>query len=415
MNNDKKNHRNRHHHRGNDDPFILERQGHRITRTDIDQDALWIVDRLRRNGFIVYITGGAVQNLLQGIPPKDFDIVTNARPGQIKRRFSNAFLIGRRFRVVHIHFDKGKFIEVATFRRAPDVLEKNEEDSTVRLKIDYGTPREDAFRRDISINALYYDVSSAAVIDYVQGLRDMEEKRIRIIGDPNERFLEDPVRILRVVRHSARLGFSIEKKTEDTVFSMRHLLAECSSARVFEELNKDLSLKSGPVFEALIKYGLLKYLLGPIGDEYKIGSTIAVNLIKLLKMKDSAVSDGYSFTQEESYSLLFWPFVEYRYNNEKGDMQKVFAEVLKTSLSHVTLPRKLRTGLIKILILLRHLKKALRNSHMRRQWERRPFFEEASRLCFLIETGRMPQKGESIQKLFKQRLHSQGRKNNPHG
>jgi poly(A) polymerase len=333
------------------------RSGQSINKKHIDPDALKIIHRLKKSGFTVYLTGAAVQNLLQDIPPKDFDIVTDARPGQIKRRFSNAYLIGRRFRLAHIHFSQGKYIEVATFRRAPDIVDKHGPDLGEKRKHTYGTPREDAFRRDISINALYYDVGSASVIDYVQGLRDLAERKIRIIGDPKERYTEDPVRILRVVRHAARLGFNIEKRTEEAIYSCRHMLADCSGARLFEELNKDIAGKSRPVIKAYKRYGILKYLLGRVGEEYQADPVMFSQLISILEFKDRASSGGFKYSQDELYSLLFWPWVERHFVNEKGNMQKILDEAIITTLSMITLPRKIRTSLIHILIMLRNLSK----------------------------------------------------------
>ncbi len=333
------------------------RSNHSINKKHIDPDALKVIHRLKKSGFTVYLTGAAVQNLLQDIPPKDFDIVTDARPGQIKRRFSNAYLIGRRFRLVHIHFRHGKYIEVATFRRAPDILDKHGPDLGEKRKHTYGTPREDAFRRDISINALYYDVGSASVIDYVQGLKDLDERRIRIIGDPKERYTEDSVRILRVVRHAARLGFNIEKRTEEAIYSCRHLLFKCPTARLFEEFNKDLAAKSRPVIKAYNRYGILKYLLGRVGEEYQADHVMFSQLMSILEFKDRASSGGFKYSLDELYSLLLWPWVERHFVNEKGNMQKILDEAIITTLSMITLPRKIRTNLIHILILLRNLSK----------------------------------------------------------
>ena len=239
---------------------VLKRPKHKISRLDIDPDALKIIYRLNSQGFLAYLTGGAVQNLMQGIKPKDFDLVTDARPGQIKKRFRNAFIIGRRFRLAHIHFKEGKYIEVATFRREPDEKDEETVDPAHRYKMTYGTPREDAFRRDITINALYYDVDTESVIDYVGGLKDLAARKIRVMGDPGLRYTEDPVRIMRVIRHSVRLGFEIEKRTEQPIHTHRHLLGEVAEARLFEELNKDLALKAPLVFEAYQKYGVLKYI-----------------------------------------------------------------------------------------------------------------------------------------------------------
>ncbi len=265
---------------------ILKRPKHRISRRDIDPDALKIIYRLNSQGFVAYLTGAAVQNLMQGITPKDFDIVTDARPGQIKKRFRNAFIIGRRFRLAHIHFQGGKYIEVATFRRELDAEEEADPDPSTSYKRTYGTPREDAFRRDITSNALFYDVDTESVIDYIGGLKDLAARKIRIIGDPGKRYTEDPVRILRVIRHSVRLGFEIGKKTERAIYSHRQLLAECPGARLFEVLNQDLTLKSPLVFEAYQKDGVQKYVLGQAGEEYDRNPVLFSRLKTLLEIRE---------------------------------------------------------------------------------------------------------------------------------
>lgn len=392
--------------------IILGKSEHRISNKSIDPDILKVIHRLKKQGFIAYISGAAVQNLLQGIPPRDFDIVTNARPGQIRRRFSNAYLIGRRFRLVHISLNKRKIIEVATFRRGPDTLVKVGPDGSVRRKSTYGTPREDAFRRDISINALFYDVSTNSVIDYVRGLKDLKERRIRIIGDPSVRYSEDPIRILRVVRHAARLGFKVEKRTEDAIFSHIHLLTECSGARLFEELNKDLVGKSRLVFEAYNRYGILKYLIGRAGENYQADTDLSSRLISLLEVKDRANLHSFIFSQEELYALIFWPWVGSRFADEKGDMQAILGEALMTALSRITVPRKLQSNILQILILLRNMHRALRTGRMRQFWKQRPQYQQASRLFFLMQTGRAPSQDESFESLLKdilQRFNPAGR------
>ena len=187
-------------------PVILERSQHAISRREIDPDVLKIIHRLNRYGFTAYLTGGAVQNLLQGIKPKDFDLVTDAGQNRIKRLYSNAFIIGRRFRLAHLHFRGGKIIELSTFRRAPDNENEQTPETGGNRPRPIGNPMEDAFQRDISINALYYDVKKAMVIDYVEGLKDLAEKRIRIMGDPVMRFSEDADRNNRGSRTTARKG-----------------------------------------------------------------------------------------------------------------------------------------------------------------------------------------------------------------
>ena len=382
-------------------PKILERPGHRIFRKDIDRDALKVLDRLKRMGFTAYLTGAAVQNLMSGVKPKDFDIVTDARPGQIKRRFSNTYLIGRRFRLAHIHFKNGKVIEVATFRRDPLLSKKEDFETSPKWKNTYGTPQEDAFRRDITINALFYDVSKAKVLDYVGGLRDLDKKKIRIIGEPAQRYSEDPVRILRVVRHAARLGFDIEKKTKRAIYSHHERLNSCSGARLFEELNKDLSFVSSPVFEAYMDFGLLKYLLGQIGADYETNPGLRTKLLKRLATKDSATSSGFFLSQEELYSLLFWPWAENHLTDQKGNIQKILGDALLVNMSRVNFPKKLRAQCVQILSLLSRLFQAFHTGYIPPSWCRRSYFTQATRLCFLIDQGRAPRREESFNRFFK--------------
>lgn len=382
-------------------PVILKRHQHSISRRDIDPDVLKIIHRLNKHGYTAFLTGAAVQNLLQGIKPKDFDLVTNAGQNRIKRLYSNAFIIGRRFRLAHIHFSGGKIIELASFRKAPDQEEENpQENGNGRPKAG-GTPMEDAALRDISINSLFYDIASASVIDYVQGLKDLAEKRIRIIGNPEMRFSEDAVRILRVIRHSARLGFSIEKETEAAIYSHRHLLAEYAGSRLFEELNKDLTFSSCLVFEALLKYGVLKYLLGDIGDFYQTNETASQRLLYLLKAKDRETSSGEKFSQEEQYAMLLWFWVENRFTGEKGDLINALNEEISASLSGITLPRKVRSSAVHILILLRKFEKALQTGRMRTSWLRHRDYISTSRIFFLIKKGRLPKAGESFETFFR--------------
>jgi poly(A) polymerase len=383
-------------------PVVLRKPDHLISNRQIDPDALRIIHRLRRQGFIAYLTGAAVQNLMQGMPPKDFDIVTDARPGQIKRRFANTFIIGRRFRLAHIHVRSGKYIEVATFRRDPKAEDEETVDSDKSWKKTYGSPREDAFRRDITINALFYDVIRSAVIDYVGGLKDLEEKRIRIIGDPSERFQEDPVRILRVVRHAARLGFDIERRTERAVISHRSLLAESPGARLFEELNKDLVVRTLPVFTAMQRYGLLKYVLGRVGEAYQSDDEMFSRLKRLLEIREEAVAKGFRFSQEELFALLFWPWAEQILTDEKEDLQKTLSDRLGRNQAGATLPRGLRAGSIQIMILLWNLIGALRSGRRRSTWRRRSHYLQASRLSFLIHKGRPPVAGESFDSLYRE-------------
>lgn len=257
-------------------PIIYPRDKHNISRRQIDSDALKIMYRLMRHGFKAYLVGGGVRDLLLQIQPKDYDIGTDARPRQIKSIFRNSRIIGRRFKLVHIYFGGDKIIEVATFRAQdsiPETIELNEngqKDSTDLAQIEstpineniYGTDQTDAFRRDITINGLFYDLSTFSVIDYVGGVKDLDEKIIRIIGDPDTRFAEDPVRLIRTIRHAARIGFTIEEDTYKSLVKNRILLKQASQVRLYEELRKDLiSGHSYAILKLLNSSKLLEYLL----------------------------------------------------------------------------------------------------------------------------------------------------------
>src|SRR5437660_3633583 len=204
-------------------PRIVPRAEHSISRRDIDPDALKVLYRLRQYDHVAYLVGGSVRDLLLGRRPKDFDIGTSAHPYQVKKLFRNCWIIGRRFRLAHVKFGP-KVIEVATFRRqvapgeevvqdgvpAPDPSTP-EGEHLIHRDNTFGTPEEDAFRRDFTINALFYDIATFSIIDYVGGLDDLDARVIRSIGDPEVRFLEDPVRMLRAVVLAARLDFRIDE------------------------------------------------------------------------------------------------------------------------------------------------------------------------------------------------------------
>jgi len=239
-------------------PRILERAQHTVSRKAIDPDALKVMYRLKNNGYVAYLVGGGVRDLLLGRKPKDFDIGTSAHPQQVKRLFRNCFVIGRRFRLCHIRFGR-KVVEVSTFRR---LAEPEEGDTLIRRDNTFGTPEEDAFRRDFTVNALFYDIATFSVIDYVEGLEDLERRVIRTIGDPAVRFREDPVRMLRAVALAARLGFTIDRDTAEAIRFLRGEIVKSSPARILDEFYKVLRQgASRKTFQMLHDLGLLAYLL----------------------------------------------------------------------------------------------------------------------------------------------------------
>jgi poly(A) polymerase len=225
-------------------PLIIPRADHPISRKKIDRNALKIMYRLKDHGYLAYLVGGAVRDMLLGRQPADFDIVTDAKPSQIKKLFRNSRIIGRRFRLAHIFFTdritgRQQIIEVATFRKKLMIDEKNLEMVTAKPTMannTYGTPAEDVQRRDFTINALFYSLDRFKVIDYLGGLEDLGDGIVRIIGDPYERLIEDPVRILRAMEFSCRLGFTLEEQTLKAMQFHAPLLKEVSPSRMHEEL-----------------------------------------------------------------------------------------------------------------------------------------------------------------------------------
>ncbi len=245
-------------------PVIIERKDHPISRRLIDKDALKVMYRLVNHGYKAYLVGGSVRDLLLGKEPKDFDVTTDARPGEIRKLFRNSRIIGRRFRLAHIYFQGGKIIEVSTFRKSIYVDDEDDENGendlddrydddengdgngNGREKVrppaenDYGTEVEDAMRRDITINALFYDVKNFSIIDYVGGIEDLKKGIVRSVGCPHRSFSEDPVRIMRVLRHSARTDFAIESDTYAAIPKHLPEISRCPEARLREEFLRDL-------------------------------------------------------------------------------------------------------------------------------------------------------------------------------
>jgi len=254
-------------------PTIVPRDGHTLSRKDIDPDALKVLYRLRQADHVAYLVGGSVRDLLLGRRPKDFDIGTSAHPAQVKKLFRNCWIIGRRFRLAHVKFGQ-KVIEVATFRRqlapgeevvaegvpAPDPTTA-EGRHLIHHDNTFGTPEEDAFRRDFTVNALAYDISDFSIIDYVGGLDDLAAKVIRCIGDPDVRIHEDPVRMLRAVAMASRLDFTIDPPLADAIRRHRGAIAKSSPPRLIEEYYKILRAGSSEkTFRTLHEIGLLEPL-----------------------------------------------------------------------------------------------------------------------------------------------------------
>jgi poly(A) polymerase len=227
------------------EPIILKRPEHNISRANISSAAIKVLYRLKDDGYTAYIAGGGVRDLLLDRHPKDFDIATDATPEQLRKMFRNCRIIGRRFRLAHILF-RGETIETATFRapvpedetlHGENTFRTGDEGMVMRDNV-FGTPEQDALRRDFTVNALFYNIADFSIIDYAGGLEDLKKKIIRVIGDPDTRFTEDPVRMIRAARFAGTLGFEIEQTAYDSICRNKDKLAQAASSRMYEEVQK---------------------------------------------------------------------------------------------------------------------------------------------------------------------------------
>jgi poly(A) polymerase len=300
---------------------------HPVSLQDLDQDAVRIVKRLTRFDQAAYLVGGCVRDLLLDRNPKDFDIATSATPRQIKRLFSNCRIIGRRFRLAHIFFQNGKIIEVATFRAkdgadtgngesavtdAPEAgaPEAAAEDLLIRDDNVFGTPEEDALRRDFTINALFYDVNAETVIDHADGLGDLRRRLVRTIGDPVVRFREDPIRILRAIKFAARLDFTIEEKTLAALRATRVEIPKAAPPRVLEEFNRFCRGGAGRrSFELCFETGVFEIILPELAGTYGGGSAERRVLAALLDAIDARWNRGLDVGTGEIFAALIFAAV----------------------------------------------------------------------------------------------------------
>ncbi len=336
------------------EPAIVPREQHIITRKNINPNALKVMYRLQDAGFSVYLVGGSVRDLLLDRHPKDFDVATNARPEQVKKLFRNCLLIGRRFRLAHIRFGQ-EIIEVATFRAAPSLKKSSKKHQTAEhgmLLRDnvYGTLAEDAVRRDFTINALYYNIADFSIVDYCGGFADLKDKTLRIIGDPRQRYHEDPVRLLRVIRFAGKLGFAIDPATREPIIELAPLLQHVPAARLFDEVLKLFhSGHASDILPLLSEYHLFEQLFPQLADcltgeqaavTKKIIALVCQNTDARIN-EDKTVSAGFLFA-----SLLWQPFQHAiaRYL-QQGDTladarHSAERQVISQQIKHITIPKR---------------------------------------------------------------------------
>lgn len=289
-------------------PLILPRHEHSLSRQNVDPEALKVLYRLHHHGFRAYLVGGCVRDLLLGKSPKDFDVVTDAHPQQVRELFRNSRLIGRRFRLVQVFFPGGKIVEVSTFRRRSEF--EGGDNGEPPSENTFGTPAEDAFRRDITINGIFYDIADFSLLDYVGGLEDLRRGLIRCIGDPEEKFSQDPVRMIRVIRHAARTGFAIEGETHRSLRGQVEKLRLCSPARVRDEFLRELREGSARrSMELMIETGML-FALFPSFRPFLEGSDRKDLLFRTASRIDAFHRSGNPMGEDFLLALFLSPFME---------------------------------------------------------------------------------------------------------
>ncbi len=338
---------------GTEKAKIIARDGHSISRKDIAPNALKVLYRLTSAGYHAYIVGGGIRDLMLQKKPKDFDVATDAAPEEVKNLFRNGRIIGRRFKIVHVRFGK-EIIEVTTFRadharrneisnnparRQIKGLDSAHSESGLILRDNvYGNIDEDAMRRDFTVNALYYTTDGFRVLDFCSGIEDLKAKKIRIIGNPVERYKEDPVRMLRAIRFSAKLNFTIEENTQKPIDELSYLLDSISSARLFDET---LKLMTGgyaeKTFEMLRQFQLGTYLFAPTLEALSESDGSPANLVFLaLKNTDDRLANGKSVTPAFLFASLLWPVLKLHLAKSKNlglPPQKAFQQAAQSAIS----------------------------------------------------------------------------------
>lgn len=343
---------------------VITRRKHRISRELISPNALKVLYRLKEAGYSGYLVGGGVRDILLSRTPKDFDITTDAHPEEVRRLFKNSRIIGRRFRLVHV-FYKHEIIEVSTFRAnaEPSTHGVKNTEMTTMIAHDntFGTIEEDAWRRDFTVNALYYNIADFSVLDYTGGRHDLKKKLIRVIGDPVQRYHEDPVRMLRAVRLAAKLSFSIEIKAAEALFELTHLLTHVPAARLFDEtLKLFFEGYAFAAYEKLNYYEVMPILFPDTMRALKqekrpVGKALVVLAMKATDerlSKDMSVNPGFLF------AVLLWPVLQQAILRIKNRQRKFFmqlhqaiGDVLNRQVNVVMIPRRFQSMIQSIWLL----------------------------------------------------------------
>jgi len=325
-------------------PTIIKRDDHCVSRKNITSATLKVLYRLHEKGYNAYLAGGAVRDLMLKRKPKDFDVVTDATPEDIKNIFRNSRIVGRRFRLAHILF-RGEIIETSTFRASlsnenideeePTII-KDEEGLVVRDN-HFGSPEEDALRRDFTVNALFYDLKNFTVIDYANGLFDLNNKIIKVIGDPDKRFVEDPVRMIRAIRFASTLGFSIDKNDFESIKKNAHLLHLASPTRMYDEMQKLFFCgNSKTMFSLLEEASIIEYMFKEFYNWLNDDSKRKEWVLKCLDQLDRWKRANLKINPALLLALIFGEYHKILINEKKGSKNKVNHPIKDVIYEHLT-------------------------------------------------------------------------------
>ncbi len=333
-------------------PKIIPSLEHGICRADISENALKVLYRLKNAGYGAYLVGGGVRDLLLGLKPKDFDVATDARPEQVRELFRNCRLIGRRFRLAHVHFG-GEIIEVSTFRASHnDAIagEGHEEDGRIIRDNVYGKLDDDVWRRDFTVNALYYNIEDDSVVDYVGGIQDIQNRQLRLLGIAEDRYREDPVRMLRAIRFATKLGFAIHPISEQPIRELASLLEDIPAARLFEEFLKlFMSGHSSETYKQLREYGLFATLFPQTEEMLNQGNEYIHKLLtNAFKNTDKRLAEDKPVTPAFLLAALLWvPVRNLANDHESNGLSEMDAihlasdAVISHQIRSTSMPRRL--------------------------------------------------------------------------
>lgn len=384
---------------------IVKQKNHSLLQNEISPNAFKVLYRLNKLGYEAYLVGGGVRDMLLGLHPKDFDIVTNARPQQIRKLFRNSRLIGRRFILVHVYFPN-EIIEVSTFRANVKEFIQNEsptENKSVceRILLEnniYGTIEEDAWRRDFTVNALYYNITDFSVVDFTGGIEDLNKRIIRMIGNPTQRYYEDPVRLLRAIRLAAKLDFKIHPDTEESLRQLHNLLRHVPSARLFTEVLKIFF--KGHAFRSyhwLLQTNYMQTLFpGTVTVLEKTRRSYYKSLFEFaLKTTDQRYSKKKTLNPGFSFAIFLWPVVQELMQQHFEKYKRLFPSIyhginiaLRQQMETLAIPRRLTTMMRSVWLLQYHLERR-RHSRIYHIVEQR-FFKAAFNFLELRELAGEP-------------------------